>query len=151
MKPAVGQLYGDRYRLQLRIAIGGMGEVWQAEDELILRQVAIKILKEEYLSDPLFIERFRTEAKSAALVEHEGIANVYDYGEDTNAAYLAWSWFPDSPRPARSSEKRSFLTPESWTSWLRPPELWAMSIPGGLYIQTSIPATCSSPPTARRT
>ena len=78
MKPAVGQLYGDRYRLQLRIAIGGMGEVWQAEDELILRQVAIKILKEEYLSDPLFIERFRTEAKSAALVEHEGIANVYE-------------------------------------------------------------------------
>ena len=94
MKPAVGQLYGDRYRLQLRIAIGGMGEVWQAEDELILRQVAIKILKEEYLSDPLFIERFRTEAKSAALVEHEGIANVYDYGEDTNAAYLVMELVP---------------------------------------------------------
>ena len=94
MKPAVGQLYGDRYRLQLRIAIGGMGEVWQAEDELILRQVAIKILKEEYLSDPLFIERFRTEAKSAALVEHEGVANVYDYGEDTNAAYLVMELVP---------------------------------------------------------
>jgi serine/threonine protein kinase len=94
VKPAVGQLYGDRYRLQLRIAIGGMGEVWQAEDELILRQVAIKILKEEYLSDPLFIERFRTEAKSAALVEHEGIANVYDYGEDTNAAYLVMELVP---------------------------------------------------------
>ena len=70
MKPAVGRLYGERYRLQLRIAIGGMGEVWQAEDELILRQVAIKILKEEYLSDPAFLERFRTEARSAALVEH---------------------------------------------------------------------------------
>jgi len=94
LKPAVGQLYGDRYRLQLRIAIGGMGEVWQAEDELILRQVAIKILKEEYLSDPLFIERFRTEAKSAALVEHEGIANVFDYGEDTNAAYLVMELVP---------------------------------------------------------
>ena len=71
-----------------------MGEVWQAEDELILRQVAIKILKEEYLSDPLFIERFRTEAKSAALVEHEGIANVFDYGEDTNAAYLVMELVP---------------------------------------------------------
>ncbi len=94
MKPAVGQLYGDRYRLQLRIAIGGMGEVWQAEDELILRQVAIKILKEEYVSDPLFIERFRSEAKSAALVEHEGIANVYDYGEDANAAYLVMELVP---------------------------------------------------------
>ena len=94
MKPAVGQLYGDRYRLQLRIAIGGMGEVWQAEDELILRQVAIKILKEEYLSDPNFLERFRTEARSAALVEHEGIANVYDYGEDSNSAFLVMELVP---------------------------------------------------------
>lgn len=94
MKPAVGQLYGDRYRLQLRIAIGGMGEVWQAEDELILRQVAIKILKEEYLSDSNFLERFRSEARSAALVEHEGIANVYDYGEDTGSAYLVMELVP---------------------------------------------------------
>jgi serine/threonine-protein kinase len=94
MKPAVGQLYGDRYRLQLRIAIGGMGEVWQAEDELILRQVAIKILKEEYLSDSNFLERFRSEARSAALVEHEGIAKVYDYGEDTGSAYLVMELVP---------------------------------------------------------
>jgi serine/threonine-protein kinase len=71
-----------------------MGEVWQAEDELILRQVAIKILKEEYLGDPLFLERFRSEAKSAALVEHEGIANVYDYGEDTGSAYLVMELVP---------------------------------------------------------
>jgi serine/threonine-protein kinase len=94
MKPAVGQLYGDRYRLQLRIAIGGMGEVWQAEDELILRQVAIKILKEEYLSDSNFLERFRSEARSAALVEHEGIAKVFDYGEDTGSAYLVMELVP---------------------------------------------------------
>jgi serine/threonine-protein kinase len=71
-----------------------MGEVWQAEDELILRQVAIKILKEEYLSDPAFLERFRTEARSAALVEHEGIANIYDYGEDTGSAFLVMELVP---------------------------------------------------------
>ena len=112
MKPAVGQLYGDRYRLQLRIAIGGMGEVWQAEDELILRQVAIKILKEEYLSDPNFLERFRSEARSAALVEHEGIANVFDYGEDTGAAYLVMELVPGESlsrlleREKRLSEER---------------------------------------------
>lgn len=94
MKPAVGQIYGDRYRLKLRIAVGGMGEVWQAEDELILRDVAIKILKEEYLGDPMFLERFRTEAKSAALVEHEGIAQVFDYGEDTGSAYLVMELVP---------------------------------------------------------
>tara|TARA_B110000305_G_scaffold237458_1_gene300802 strand:- start:431 stop:1828 length:1398 start_codon:yes stop_codon:yes gene_type:complete len=71
-----------------------MGEVWQAEDELILRQVAIKILKEEYLSDPAFLERFRTEARSAALVEHVGIANIYDYGEDTGSAFLVMELVP---------------------------------------------------------
>jgi serine/threonine-protein kinase len=71
-----------------------MGEVWQAEDELILRQVAIKILKEEYLGDPLFLERFRTEAKSAALVEHEGIANIFDYGEDSGSAFLVMELVP---------------------------------------------------------
>ena len=49
MKPAMGQAYGGRYRLETRIAVGGMGEVWQAQDERILRKVAIKILKEEYL------------------------------------------------------------------------------------------------------
>ncbi|MEY3029300.1 MAG: hypothetical protein RL198_697 [Actinomycetota bacterium] len=94
MKPDVGLRYGNRYRLQLKIAVGGMGEVWQAEDELIERPVAIKILKEEYLGDPNFIARFRSEAKSAALVEHEGIAQVYDYGEDSGSAYLVMELVP---------------------------------------------------------
>lgn len=94
MKPEFGQLYGTRYRLQTKIAVGGMGEVWQAEDELILRPVAIKILKEEYLGDETFLERFRAEAKAAALVEHEGIANVYDYGEDSGSAYLVMELVP---------------------------------------------------------
>lgn len=108
----MGQLYGNRYRLQLKIATGGMGEVWQAEDVLILRQVAIKILKEEYLGDPNFIARFRSEAKSAALVEHEGIANVFDYGEDTGAAYLVMELVPGESlsrileREKRLSEER---------------------------------------------
>ena len=82
MKPEEGKLYGDRYRLVKRIATGGMGEVWQAQDEVILRQVAIKILKQQYMGDPDFVERFRTEAKHAAMINHDGIANVYDYGED---------------------------------------------------------------------
>lgn len=94
MKPEVGQLYGGRYKLINRIAIGGMGEVWQAQDEVILRDVAIKILKQEYLGDPGFLERFRTEARHAAMVNHEGIANVYDYGEDSGSAYLVMELVP---------------------------------------------------------
>ena len=94
MKPLAGQLYGGRYRLVSLIATGGMGEVWIATDEVILRDVAIKILKPEYLSDPNFLERFRTEARHAAMVNHEGIANVFDYGEDGGSAYLVMEKVP---------------------------------------------------------
>lgn len=94
MRPSAGITFGGRYELQSRIAIGGMGEVWQATDLVIGRQVAIKILKDEYLGDPGFLERFRAEARHAALVNHEGIANVYDYGEEDGSAYLVMELVP---------------------------------------------------------
>ena len=94
MRPTTGQVFGSRYELLSRIAIGGMGEVWKANDSVIGRHVAIKILKEEYLGDPGFRERFRTEAKNAALVNHEGIANVFDYGEEEGSAYLVMELVP---------------------------------------------------------
>ncbi|GAA2226404.1 hypothetical protein GCM10009851_07940 [Herbiconiux moechotypicola] len=86
--------FGGRYELSNRIAIGGMGEVWQATDLVIGRTVAIKILKDEYLGDPGFLERFRAEARHAALVSHEGIANVFDYGEEEGSAYLVMELVP---------------------------------------------------------
>jgi serine/threonine protein kinase len=94
MRPTAGLTFGGRYELQSRIAIGGMGEVWQATDLVIGRQVAIKILKDEYLGDPTFLERFRSEARHAALVNHEGIANVYDYGEEDGSAFLVMELVP---------------------------------------------------------
>lgn len=94
MKPEEGKIYGGRYRLIKRIATGGMGEVWQAQDDVILRQVAIKILKQQYFGDPDFVERFRTEAKHAAMINHDGIANVYDYGEDEGSAFLVMELVP---------------------------------------------------------
>ena len=94
MKPEIDMLYGGRYRLKSRIAVGGMGEVWQAHDEIILRDVAIKILKPEYMGDPGFLERFRTEARHAAMVDHENIANVFDYGEDSGSAFLVMELVP---------------------------------------------------------
>ncbi|WP_419817962.1 serine/threonine-protein kinase [Glaciibacter flavus] len=94
MRPTSGLTFGGRYELQTRIAIGGMGEVWQATDLVIGRQVAIKILKDEYLGDPGFLERFRAEARHAALVNHEGIANVFDYGEEDGSAYLVMELVP---------------------------------------------------------
>ena len=108
MNPEEGQLYGGRYRLISRIAIGGMGEVWKAHDPIILRDVAIKILKPEYMGDPGFLERFRTEAKHAARVNHEGIANVYDYGEDAGSAFLVMELVPGESL-AKILETKKFL------------------------------------------
>ena len=97
MRPAAGMNFGGRYELESRIAVGGMGEVWNAVDTVIGRQVAIKILKDEYLGDPGFLERFRAEARHAALVNHEGIANVYDYGEENGSAFLVMELVPGEP------------------------------------------------------
>ena len=94
MRPSSGLTFGGRYQLSSRIAIGGMGEVWQATDLVIGRTVAIKILKDEFLGDPGFLERFRAEARHAALVNHEGIANVFDYGEEDGSAYLVMEMVP---------------------------------------------------------
>jgi serine/threonine protein kinase len=94
MRPTTGLTFGGRYELASRIAIGGMGEVWKATDLVIGRSVAIKILKDEYLGDPGFLERFRAEARHAALVNHEGIANVFDYGEEDGSAFLVMELVP---------------------------------------------------------
>ena len=110
MKPEVDNVYGGRYRLIKRIAIGGMGEVWEAKDDVILRSVAIKILKPEYMGDPGFLERFRTEARHAAKVNHEGIADVYDYGEDSGNAYLVMELVPGESL-ATILEKEKSLAP----------------------------------------
>ncbi|GAB3190590.1 protein kinase domain-containing protein [Nesterenkonia suensis] len=97
MRPAVGILMGDRYKLTERIAIGGMGEVWKASDEILGRTVAIKILKEEYTGDEAFLRRFRAEARHTALLNHPGIADIYDYGEQAGSGYLVMELVPGRP------------------------------------------------------
>jgi serine/threonine protein kinase len=79
------QLAG-RYRLCPWLAAGGMGQVWQAVDEVLGRPVAVKLLRDEYAQDPSFVRRLRAEARYAAAVTHPGVASVFDYGEVTTAA-----------------------------------------------------------------
>ena len=74
---------GHRYRLDSRIATGGMGEVWRGTDTVLGRNVAVKLLKTEYADDPTFRSRFETEARHAAALHHPGIAGVYDVGESS--------------------------------------------------------------------
>ncbi len=110
MRPTSGLTFGGRYQLSSRVAIGGMGEVWQATDLVIGRTVAIKILKDEYLGDPGFLERFRAEARHAALVNHEGIANVFDYGEEDGSAYLVMELVPGEALSAIIERERVLPT-----------------------------------------
>ena len=73
-----GQRIGGRYRLEHRIASGGMAEVWQAGDEVLGRHVAVKILHPHLAADQAFVARFRTEAIAAARLHHPSIVAIYD-------------------------------------------------------------------------
>ncbi len=72
---------GHRYDLVELIATGGMGQVWRAEDTLLDREVAVKVLKAEYAGDDLFRSRFEAEARMAAGIQHPHVASILDYGE----------------------------------------------------------------------
>ncbi|MCB5182145.1 protein kinase domain-containing protein, partial [Streptomyces antimicrobicus] len=76
-----GTVLGDRYTLTERIGGGGMGEVWRADDGVLRRQVAVKVLLPTLLDDPAFAARFRREATVLASLSHPGIVDVHDYGE----------------------------------------------------------------------
>ncbi|MFF8915662.1 protein kinase [Streptomyces sp. NPDC015032] len=76
-----GTLIGGRYVLVGRLGGGAMGEVWRAEDQVLERQVAVKILHPSRLDDDSFLLRFRKEAKILASIHHPGVVGVHDYGE----------------------------------------------------------------------
>ena len=108
-----------RYALERRIATGGMGEVWEAIDSVLGREVAVKFLKAEYADDPTFRERFQAEARHAAALHHPNVASVFDFGElppddrsGTPRPYLVMELVPGEPLSAllRAGEP---MAPES--------------------------------------
>ncbi|WP_329493277.1 serine/threonine protein kinase [Kitasatospora herbaricolor] len=76
-----GTVLGGRYRLVERIGGGGMGSVWRAEDEVLGRQVAVKVLHRALFEEGTFAARFKREAQLLAALRHPGIVDVHDYGE----------------------------------------------------------------------
>ncbi|WP_374228787.1 protein kinase [Pseudonocardia sp. ICBG162] len=104
---SAGQLISERYQLDRRIAVGGMGEVWEASDTRLGRSVAVKVLKAELSDDPEFLHRFRIEARTVASLDHAGIAAVHDYGEDDSptgggrTAYLVMELVRGEPLSSR--------------------------------------------------
>ncbi|MEU4639324.1 serine/threonine-protein kinase [Micromonospora sp. NPDC023814] len=79
------QLLGERYRLIEQLGAGGMSVVWRGYDEVLGRQVAVKVLASRLASDRAFRHRIRIEAQAAARLCHPNITNVYDYGESERA------------------------------------------------------------------
>jgi eukaryotic-like serine/threonine-protein kinase len=93
MALSIGSVLAGRYEITAPIAVGGMGEVWQARDRVLDRIVAAKVLKSEFTGDPSFLARFRNEARHTAGLTHPNIASVFDYGEtvdDTGSQQLAF-------------------------------------------------------------
>lgn len=76
-----GAVLTHRYRLREKIGAGGVGQVWRAADEVLGREVAVKLLRPEYADHPETLLRFRAEARLAARLVHPGVVQVYDYGQ----------------------------------------------------------------------
>ncbi|WP_406284929.1 serine/threonine-protein kinase [Embleya sp. NBC_00896] len=85
-----GTVLSSRYTLTERLGGGAMGEVWRADDGVLERQVAVKILLPALLADAKFAERFRREAKVLAALDHPGIVDVHDYGESGSEPRVAY-------------------------------------------------------------
>ena len=89
MAGPVGSLGPEgRYRLVQRIGVGGMGEVWEADDTVLGRRVALKVLVQELADDARATKRFVREARATAKLTHPNVARVYDFGRDRGLPYL---------------------------------------------------------------
>lgn len=111
-----GFVLGERYRLSRPIASGGMGQVWEAEDLVLDRSVAVKVLKQSE-PDRAELERFRAEAQLAGRLHHPNVVPVYDFGELDVLAYLVMELVEaptlaeviESTGPADPGQARSIL------------------------------------------
>jgi eukaryotic-like serine/threonine-protein kinase len=87
-----GRILAGRYQLGSLLGVGGMARVYVASDRLLERQVAVKVLSPPYAQDPVFVERFRREARAAARLSHPNIVAVFDSGSDADEHYLVMEY-----------------------------------------------------------
>jgi beta-lactam-binding protein with PASTA domain/predicted Ser/Thr protein kinase len=88
----IGRVFDDRYEVVGKLGSGGMADVYLADDRVLGRQVALKILSARYAHDEQFVERFRREASSAASLNHPNIVQIYDRGEAEGTYYIAMEY-----------------------------------------------------------
>ncbi|MFG3344889.1 Stk1 family PASTA domain-containing Ser/Thr kinase [Streptomyces sp. NPDC048018] len=90
--PLVGRLLDGRYRVEARIAVGGMATVYRAVDTRLDRELALKVMHPDLATDAAFVERFMREAKSVARLAHPNVVGVFDQGADGAYVYLAMEY-----------------------------------------------------------
>ena len=78
----IGKMLANRYEILEKIGNGGMATVYRAKCHVLNRFVAVKVLKDEFITDNEFIKRFKTEAQSAASLTHPNIVSIYDVGNE---------------------------------------------------------------------
>lgn len=84
----IGKVFDNRYEIIERVGVGGMAVVYKAKCRLLNRYVAVKVLKQEFSEDELFVNRFRIEAQASAELAHTNIVSIYDVGKFENYYYL---------------------------------------------------------------
>ncbi len=88
----LGRVFNQRYRLKEKLGSGGMADVFLADDLLLGREVAVKVLHPQYAADPAYIQRFRHEAQAAANLNHPNIVNIYDWGNEGDLYYIVMEY-----------------------------------------------------------
>ena len=88
----IGRVFSGRYKLVERIGTGGMAEVFRAEDTVLGRVVAVKVMLPQYAADKEFADRFRQEAASAANLQNPYIVNIYDWGQDGDDYFIVMEY-----------------------------------------------------------
>ncbi len=92
MPAMVGELIAGRYELEELVGTGGMSSVYRAQDRLLERKVAIKLLHEHHSADAAYVERFRREARAAAKLSHPNIVTVIDRGEADGRQFIVFEY-----------------------------------------------------------
>lgn len=111
--PQSTPILGQRYQLQQALAPGGMAVVYKAWDLRLERNVAVKILRQDFTKDPSFRERFRQEARAAANLSHPNIVTVHDFGFDRERLYIVMELVPGTDLKSLLKQRGRFSIDEA--------------------------------------
>ncbi|GBF12191.1 Stk1 family PASTA domain-containing Ser/Thr kinase [Tepidibacillus infernus] len=92
----IGILLANRYKIVEKIGGGGMADVFRAIDEVLQEEVAVKVLRQQYVHDDDFVKRFRREAHSVASLSHENVVKIFDIGEEKEIYYIVMEYVKGS-------------------------------------------------------